>query len=351
MPFNHLVKEMKLHRPCASLFLVLFSMILLNAARAENAATQCRYTNFATFPIKPASRMLTIDGSMNGNAAAMMIDTGSQRTQITRRAAEKLGLALSHSNTYSIGVGGESASYTTRIDDFSFGKLDWHGVHLGVLWDIDKSLNYSALVGADILFHQDVEISMANRQIKFFEPNACDQSFLAYWDENASSTPMHAIAPDDLRQVVTVQINGKEVRALMDSGASTSIIDLAAAARAGITPESPGVVALGSGSGVGKHRAQMWQAQFQSFAIGEETISSPKICIMDIYGAARSDSNHVAATDTMLHDQPEMVLGADFVRSHRLLFALSQKRLYFSYLGGQVFGASNKAKVSEEAKL
>lgn len=331
------------------LWMALLLMTFLHAARAENATTSCRYTNFATFAVKQINGFVTIGGSMNGNAAAMMFDSGSQRTQITRRAAEKLGLALSHSNAYGIGLGGESMSYTTRLDDFSFGKLAWRGVRLGVLWDIDKSFTYDVLVGADILFHQDVEISMANRQIKFFEPNACDQSFLAYWDENAASTPMHAIAPDDLRQVVTVQINGKEVSALIDSGASTSIIDLAAAARAGITTQSPGVAVLGSGGGVGKHRSQIWQAQFQSFAIGEEIISNPKICIMDLYGAARSDSNHVAATNTMLHDQPEMVLGADFLRTHRLLFALSQKRLYFSYLGGQVFGTSSKARVAEEA--
>ncbi|NKI72398.1 hypothetical protein GN109_23515 [Collimonas pratensis] len=346
---DHPAKKNRLLRLYSLLCMAVLLMAFLHAARAENAAGSCRYTNFATFTVKPINGFATIGGSMNGSAVAMMFDSGSQRTQITRRAAEKLGLALSHSNTYGIGLGGESMSYTTRLDDFSFGKLAWRGVRLGVLWDMDKSFNYDVLVGADILFHQDIEISMANRQIKFFEPSACDQSFLAYWDENAASTSTHAIAPDDLRQVVTVHINGKEVSALLDSGASTSIIDLAAAARAGITTESPGVVALGSGGGVGKHRSQMWQAQFQSFAIGEEIISNPKICIMDLYGAARSDSNHVAATNTMLHDQPEMVLGADFLRSHRLLFALSQKRLYFSYLGGQVFGTSSKTKLAEEA--
>ncbi|AIY43130.1 hypothetical protein LT85_3972 [Collimonas arenae] len=278
----------------------------------------------------------------------MMIDSGSQRTQITRQEAEKLGLTLSHSNSYSIGTGGESVLYTTRLDDFSFGKLAWQRVHLGVLWDLDKSLNYGALIGADILFHQDVELAMGNRQIKFFEPNACDQSFLAYWDENALSTPMHAMSSDDLRQVITVEVNGQKMRALIDTGASTSVIDLAAAARAGITPQSPEVVALGSGAGIGKHRSQMWQARFQSFSIGEEKIDHPTISIMDIYGAARADSNHVAATDTMLYDQPEMLLGADFLRAHRLLFALSQKRLYFSYLGGQVFGTSHQLQVSEQ---
>ena len=348
MPFNRLA--IKSSRAWVAFCLVLFSLVLSGAAQAEsteNSAAKCRYTNFATFPVKFVNGFVSIDGGMNGNATAMMIDSGSQHTLITRQAAEKLGLALSHSNAYGLGTGGESRSYTTLLDDFSFGKLAWHRVHLGVIWDLDQSLNYGALVGADILFRQDVEISMANRQIKFFEPSACDQSFLAYWDENASNTAMQAMAPNDLRQAVTVEVNGQKVRAVIDSGAFASIIDLAAAARAGITTQSSGVAAAGSGSGVGKHRSQIWLAPFESFAIGDETISHPTIRIMDMYGAARSDSNHIAATNTMLHDQPEMLLGADFLRSHRLLFAVSQKRLYFSYLGGQVFGTSNKSKISE----
>jgi hypothetical protein len=37
-----------------------------------------------------------------------------------------------------------------------------------------------------------------------------------------------------------------------------------------------------------------------------------------------------------------MLLGVDFVRSHHLLFAVSQRRMYFSYLGGEVFRTTSK---------
>jgi hypothetical protein len=33
----------------------------------------------------------------------------------------------------------------------------------------------------------------------------------------------------------------------------------------------------------------------------------------------------------------DMILGADFLRSHRVLFAMSQDKLYLTYLGGDVF--------------
>ena len=33
-----------------------------------------------------------------------------------------------------------------------------------------------------------------------------------------------------------------------------------------------------------------------------------------------------------------MILGADFLRAHRVLLAISQRKLYFTYVGGKVFG-------------
>ena len=38
-----------------------------------------------------------------------------------------------------------------------------------------------------------------------------------------------------------------------------------------------------------------------------------------------------------------MLLGADFLRAHRVLFAMSQNRLYISYLGGDVFSRAARA--------
>ena len=36
-------------------------------------------------------------------------------------------------------------------------------------------------------------------------------------------------------------------------------------------------------------------------------------------------------------DIPDMLLGADFFRTHRVLIAYSQRKVYFAYAGGTVF--------------
>ena len=68
-----------------------------------------------------------------------------------------------------------------------------------------------------------------------------------------------------------MKINDQSLDALLDCGAAVSILTKAAAARLGITPETPGVVRVGSVSGVGLKFVPTYSAPFQSFAIGNES--------------------------------------------------------------------------------
>jgi predicted aspartyl protease len=341
---------MKNKQRVAALYPALFATITMAGsaqAETENPPAHCRYKNLATLPVKFSGKLITVEGSINGGVTTMMLDTGSQATELTRQGAEKFGLKLSHSRVSNLGIGGESETYATLVDDMSLDKLYWHRVKLGVISDIGISIG--GLVGADILFNKDMEFSLANQQIKFFEPSECDDAFLAYWDDNASAIPLAEISPKDHRQVVTVEINGQKIRAMIDSGATSSVINLAAAARADVTPQSPGVVEAPSGVGVGKHHVKTWLASFKSFTIGGETIKNPKIMINDMWGAVQSEGIHIDMGE-WLHDQPDMLLGADFLRTHHVLFAISQQRFYFSYLGGKVFDNGELAKLAADAK-
>jgi TPR repeat protein len=57
------------------------------------------------------------------------------------------------------------------------------------------------------------------------------------------------------------------------------------------------------------------------FSIGAETVKGAQIGVMETDGQLNVD----------------ILLGADFLRAHRVLFAMSQKKLYLSYVGGDVF--------------
>ena len=347
----------------------------------------CMYMNLATLPVKSSSGFLVVKTRLNGSPTVMVADTGRLHTLLTLQEANKLGLKLTHTTVTQTGADGVVRStYATFVDDVSLDKFFWHGVRLAVADSIESE---RLLAGADILLNglnRDVEFSVATRQIKFFAPSAeCRDAFLAYWDNNALAVPLSDLSAHDPRQVVTVEINGHQMTAMIDSGAPISMINLEAAARVGITPQSPGVVESTGSSGVGKQYGKAWLAPFESFAIGGEVIKNARIAIADLWGPAPKDPTFQGAlrlasitplvpvpgsdnstivseksgdalarigaisSESLQVDRPDMLLGADFLRSHRVLLAMSQRRMYYTYLGGTVFGNNEEAKTAERA--
>jgi len=119
----------------------------------------------------------------------------------------------------------------------------------------------------------------------------------------------------------TVLLNGKKLNAVIDSGASVTSVTLDAAKRAGIKLDAPNVQRLGESVGVGEARVARWGATFDTLQIGGEIIRNADVGVLDAsFG------------------QIDLLLGADFLRAHRVLFAMSQHKLYISYIGGEPLG-------------
>jgi len=313
---------------------VFIALFLCAALCAEGA---CRFVKLATLSTATDRRAI-VEGEINGHAAKMLVDTGAMWTSLTRTGVEKFDIQTMYSGVRGVGIGGESLSYRARVEQIALGAVKGGPVTLHVIWSSAQPFPFDAIVGAETLFRHDVEVAFADRSIAIFQPLDCGEAPLAYWDSAAPYVPMAPMSERDQRRVVTVSLNGKEVRAVIDTGASSSLIDVGAAARAGVTLQTPGVVAAPPGQGIGEHPIKSWIAPFESFAIGGEKISNPRISIADLFGAAKEDVGNPYFSQR-IEEQPEMLLGADFFRSHRVLLAVSQNRMYFTYLGGPVFAS------------
>jgi predicted aspartyl protease len=313
--------------------------IVAPATAADAEKTHCRYVNLKTLPITVSGLQATVEGRINDSPVSFSIDSGAWSTVLFRKTAERLDLFFGHSGRTAYGVGGETMQYEGYVKELAIGPVTGKRLRLPIIWESSERLTADGSVGADFLFQRDLELNMAEHYVKFFYPIDCDGDvFLAYWNKNASVVPMSDIGPNDVRKVVKVQVNDAWMEALVDTGATRSVIDLKAASRAGITPQSPGVLKTANLAGIGKGGSEAWIAPIKSFAIGDETVTNVKMVIADIFGSAR-DEMRGRARDA-LDDQPEMILGADFLQSHRVLFANSQRRLYFSYTGGPIFLAT-----------
>ncbi len=106
-----------------------------------------------------------------------------------------------------------------------------------------------------------------------------------------------------------------------------------------MTRSTPGVVQAGCSIGVGREAVDYWAGRFESFVIGDEKIGSPVLRFANLFGGSGTTEtgSRLPREETGL---PHMLIGADFLRAHRVLVARSQNRLYFTYAGGTVFPAS-----------
>jgi len=304
------------------------------------APAKCQFERIAAWPVRIVHNALVVDGAINGKQVGVMLDTGAGTTVILRSAAKQLGLARQPAFGYrAFGVGGETDVEVTTIDEFKIGEgeVTRKGRQVYVAGEQDLGGDVGVILGDDFFHKVDLEFDLAHNAVRLFQSSDCDGVSLAYWAKEAPSVV--DIAPvDETRPqiVITVQVNGRRVKALLDSGAAFSVLDRWEASQAGVTPETPGVVAFGSGGGLGRQTVDVWLGPIRAFTIGDEMIQDTTLQFADLYKQATylpPGSRIPRKVDEL---QP-MLLGVDFLRSHRVLIAHSQRKIYFNYVGGPVF--------------
>lgn len=300
---------------CAPLFL---SLLLMSSAHAAEPV-KCRYSLLSKLPLQYHGNSMSIamEGKINDTPAVMLIDTGASITMLTRFATDKRALRREPTLSSVTGVGGSTRLFQAPIKSIELGAIKAPGGgSLPVIDETGERPSFDALIGSDFLLDMDVELALADKQIRFFSPRNCETTFLGYWNPAAVEVPM-LFELRHKRPMVDVLLNGVKLRALIDSGATMSAISVKGAKLAGVTPDSAGVVAGQDATGIGQRKVKMYQAPFKTFAIGEETIQNAVLQIFD-------------------HQSSEfdVILGTDFLRAHRILFAPSQMKIYLSYIDG-----------------
>lgn len=303
---------------------------MLAQARAETAAPAapaCRYSEVGAMDVHypyPGS-MPAIQGEINGGAVHIGIDTGATRTMLLRAEADRHNLALAATDRRFVGIGGASIMYAAKVRDLSVGGTHVRNSLFPVV-DHQGENSIGMIFGTDFLFKNDVEIALGANQIKMFHAEGCSERALAYWDADALHVELLNFDEAGNRwALVEVTLNGKPFRAMLDTGAARSLVSTRTVAQLGVKRDAPGALAEGQVRGFGNDQVDAWSVEFDSFAIGREAVTRPRITVTSF------DKMRVAGLNI------DMILGRDFFRTHHVLIAASQKQFYYTYLGGDVF--------------
>lgn len=310
-------------------------------AALPDARAGCQYKALGTLPLRQGERSPIVDGAANGVPVRVLLDTGAGGLLMSAALAERLKLPLGHVSREHLGVGGATEVSRARLASFTLGKFEWTNVTFMVTHQAAPDMP-DLIVGASFLLQHDLE--MTDKAITFFEPTDCGDAPLAYW---APDVPWIDIGLPTERQPqlsVTVQVNGKPVLAVVDTGAERSLLDLPVARGLGAVLNG----GQSRGGGVGGHGLDWWTGRFDSVAVGPEIVHNAHLAVADMWGAAIEDL-HMFGASQHFDDLEHMLLGYDFLKAHRVLFAVSQHRLYFSYVGGPIFATPTQGSAAVSA--
>jgi tetratricopeptide (TPR) repeat protein/predicted aspartyl protease len=311
-------------------------MVCAACAPALAASGKCKLGKMVEFQVTMEQMAPVIAAKVNGTDVRLMIDSGMFYSSLDPGSASSLGLRLHPApiGFYVTGIGGRAAVSLAKVDEFTVPGLTLHNMEFIVG---GSQLGQAVgVLGRNILQVDDAEYDFAGGVVRLMKAVDCSDTVLAYWVR--SGQPYSVInttradrstvlgsrveSKETFRDPVVgiVYVNGVTIRAMFDTGSSTSFLTLSAAQRAGIKIDSPGVVPGGFSYGFGRSMVETYLVPVSMFKIGEEEIHNTRL--------------RVGKTD--LRDT-DMLIGADFFLSHHIYVANSQAKLYFSYNGGPVF--------------
>jgi predicted aspartyl protease/tetratricopeptide (TPR) repeat protein len=286
-------------------------------------ADTCQLKDYGTLSVDMAGERATTMVKINGVDTRFILDTGAFFNVMSAANASSLGLKLRPApfDLRMTGVGGSANVQITHVKEF--------GILNATLKNIDFIVGGTdtgyGLLGANLLDAADLELDLAHGKLTLFSAEHCSKKVLAYWvkDGHYEVADIESVGSrGDRRTFLKVTINGRQVRAVLDSGAAATVLSRPAAERVGIDVDAPGVKSSGTSYGVGARRLKTWTVRIDRFSVGTETIQHSQMQVID--GRIGDGST-------------DMLLGVDFILAHHMFIANSQQKAYFTYNGGRVF--------------
>jgi len=308
-------------RPTAKL-IVLACLAAWFLAKATDARSACVLGLQAKIAVDVAEGLIILPVEVNGVAAPFVLDTGAQRSVVTAAAVQRLGLLRDQwVGTTMSGVGG-----VTRQANADPRSLTMGGVHLARrTLNHDTSLTVgtlprtevagqviAGLLGRDYLSAFDLDLDMPDHSLTLYQPQDCFGRFLP-WSGDYAGIPV--TVPTESALVIPVVLDGVALRALLDTGAGSSLIGQPGMFRLRLSAASLGADPVDQLSGLGPNYVSMRRHRFHSLRIGGQTVESPLLTVAPV----------------RLTPIVDMLLGADW---------LAGRRVWISYATHQVFTAA-----------
>lgn len=293
--------------PILSAALFVASLVALAAAvpRADAGVQALERTGAG----HPAARV-QVDGH---GELLFVVDTGASASAVYEHARSRLRLTPEPGAQIEM----HGAAGSQRVDRYRLPGLTVAGVRAdrllatGLPDGVKHSDEVMGVIGRDVFGGHAVEFDLARGVLGLHRPGALPASARG-WVE----MPMR-LMPGIGFVMLEVELDGKPVTAVLDTGARKSFINWRAARQTGIAPGAKGLVRQASAGGATAHRFAFDVARFGLLAVGGTRIAAPSLAIADLPVFAPMG----------MDGAPAMILGMDLLGDRRFVIDYPGRRL------------------------
>lgn len=342
---------------------------------AGHRADACEFQKLADLHVTVENNQILIPGTIGGKSVKFLFDTSFSASLIPAGAAHRLDVPVNSVNpeVYSQSIG------TVNFKDNSFSEvpeltLDGFTVKDSFfrVFGSLESANFggpdvAALLGADFWKGYEVEVDLSHKLISLYRTKECGNSNLAYWSNSYNVVDLQRYGA---QTAFSLELDGHTLSAVLDTGSAHSTLTDKAAARMGLTRDKapvlaadereigtepadlPSLLRIGYSLGLAEYspnlqttglpemarprpQSDYWLAHFKSLTIDQETISPFSMRVTKTFPTRSPETGTLLPANEPLHF--DVLLGVDFLMSHRVLIANSQNKLYFTFTGASAF--------------
>jgi predicted aspartyl protease len=302
------------------------------------AGAQCSLNILTTMQLRPSSNMPMIDAMIGDKQVGLLVDTGGGLSSLTKRAVRELNLQtgqyVNSDGTILVlkDVKGQTEALQVRLPAITLGRIRQEGVYFMVLPGEDNGpeiANFAGLLGADVLRNVDVDLDFAAKKINLIAPNQCGGN-VVYWN-----APKVAVVPISLDRWGAIsfrmELDGRRVNAMLDTGASNTILNLDVARRNfRVDVNGPDVEKVGELTG--GYSANIYRRRFNSLAFEGVSIANPMMVMMpNMMGGVNPAAPR---TGSLIRDErnglPDVILGMNLLSQMHVYIAYRERRMYLT---------------------
>ncbi|HVW72037.1 MAG TPA: aspartyl protease family protein [Rhizomicrobium sp.] len=268
--------------------------------------------------------------SINGVPKLFLLDTGGGVSMINGNVADELGLAQRDSNLKMLDLYGNASEKYVSVGKFGVGRQIGEDIHLAVSPDpnFGQGTRFVGLFSPDLMGRYDIEIDFGTYKMNYFSKDHCPGK-VVYWPHQALAVLPFTFQKNHLK--ISVKVDGKDLTAIIDTGASNTSMKAEAAKRIfDISPDSQGNIAMNARGMAGAFERVFSTLDFEGVAVTNPHI----VVIPQLVG--RKDRNNGFRTDTRvkmvddIDDAPDMLIGMDILKKLHLYIAFGENRIFIS---------------------